>query len=192
MSVRVSCRPSDRLDQRSLRPQEALLVRVQNRNQRDLRNVQSLPQKVDSDQHIEHAKPHVADDLRPLERIDIRMQIVHPDPRFLQVFRQVLRHALRQCRDQNFVSLLRLLVDLSHQVIHLSCHRPYIDRRIQQARRTDDLLRAQKLMVLFIGSRRGGHEQNLVDPFLKLLKPQRPVVLRARQAEPIVHQGRLA
>ena len=61
---------ADRLDQRAFGAQEALLVGVQNRDQRHLRQVQSLAQQVDADDHVVDAEAQVAQDLDPLEGVD--------------------------------------------------------------------------------------------------------------------------
>ena len=56
LAVDVPRRAADRLDQRALRAQEAFLVRVENRDQRHLGNVESFAQQVDADQHVEFAR----------------------------------------------------------------------------------------------------------------------------------------
>ena len=66
MSLAVARRPADGLDQRRLRTQEAFLVRIQDCHQGNLRYVQSLTQKVDAHQHIEHIQTQIADNLRAL------------------------------------------------------------------------------------------------------------------------------
>ena len=71
VAVYVSGRAAHRLDQRGLRTQEAFFIGVQDRHQRDLRNIQALAQQIDAHQHIEHIHAHVPDDLNALQRIDI-------------------------------------------------------------------------------------------------------------------------
>ena len=192
VSLGVSGCSSDRLDQGCLRSQEAFLVGVQDRHQRDLRNVQSFSKKVDPDQDVKHIQAHVADDLRALQGVDVRMQVLHTDPCVLEVFGQILRHPLGQCGDQDLVALRGLFIDLTDQVIHLPRHGANVDRRIQKSGRTDDLLRAKKLMLLFIGTGGCGNEHDLVDLVLELFKLKRPVVLRAGKPEAVIHKGRLA
>ena len=51
-AVRVSCRASDGLNQRSFGSEEALFVSVQDRHQRNLWNIKTLPQQIDTNQHI--------------------------------------------------------------------------------------------------------------------------------------------
>jgi len=52
LAVQVTRRPADGLDQAALGAQKALLVRVQNRHQRHLGDVDALAQQVDAHQHI--------------------------------------------------------------------------------------------------------------------------------------------
>ena len=80
------------------------------------------------------------DDLGPLDRRDIRVQIAHLDARFLQVIGKVLRHLLGQCRDEHPFILLDPQFDLGQQVIDLSRERPNLDLRVQQPGWPDDLL----------------------------------------------------
>ena len=56
--------------------------------------------KVDADQDVEGAEPEVADDLDALDRVDVRMHVADLDAVIVQVFGQVLGHALGQHRDE--------------------------------------------------------------------------------------------
>ena len=67
----VARRAADRLDQRGLAAQEAFLVGVEDRDERDLGQVEPLAQQVDADEHVVVAEPQLADDLDPLERVDL-------------------------------------------------------------------------------------------------------------------------
>ena len=53
------------------RAQEALLVGVEDGDQRDLGQVDALAQQVDADQHVVDAQAQVAQDLHALERVDL-------------------------------------------------------------------------------------------------------------------------
>ena len=80
-TVHVARRPADGLGQAGLAAQEALLVRVQDRHQRAFGDVQPLAQQVDADQHVEHAQAQVADDLDPLQRVHVRVEVPDFDRR---------------------------------------------------------------------------------------------------------------
>ena len=188
MSLSISRRTSDRLDQRGLRSQETFLVRIQNRHQCYFRNVQSLSQKVNSHQHVEHVQSHIADDLGPFQRIDIRVQILDTDARILHIICEILRHTLSQRRHQHLIMLRNLLVNLRYQIINLPLNRTNHNLRIKQSGRSDNLFCPEQFMFFFImgGSRRDEH--HLIDMLLKFLKAQRPVIQRRRQPESIIHK----
>src|SRR3546814_17112634 len=52
-SVESACGAANGLNQRALGTQEAFLVGVEDRDQRDLRNVEALAQQVDADRYVE-------------------------------------------------------------------------------------------------------------------------------------------
>ena len=192
MAVGVSGGTANSLDQRGLGPQEALLVGVDNGDQGDLGYVQALPQKVDSDQNVKDVQAHVADDLGPFEGIYVRVEVFDPDPGLGQVVGQILRHFFGQGGDQHLVVSVSLLADLADQVVDLSFHGAHVDFRIQKARGADDLLGAQKLVLLLIGAGGGGDKQHLVYMSLEFRELQRAVVQRGGQTEAVAHQGLLA
>ena len=80
----------------ALRAQVAFLVGVEDRNQRDLWQVQALAQQVDADHHVVDAEAQVAQDVDPLERVDLGVQVVDLDAHLAQVVGQVLGHPLGQ------------------------------------------------------------------------------------------------
>ena len=76
----------DRLDQARLAAQEALLVGVQDHDERHLRQVEPLAQEVDADEDVVLAEPQVADDLDPLQGVDLGVQVADPEPVLQQVW----------------------------------------------------------------------------------------------------------
>ena len=78
LAVDVARGAADRLDQRRLAAEEALLVGVEDRHQRHLGQVEPLAQQVDADEHVELAQAQLADDLDPLERVDLGVQVARP------------------------------------------------------------------------------------------------------------------
>src|SRR5215217_9133791 len=71
LSVDVAGRPADRLDQRALRPEVPLLVGIEDGDERDLRQIESLAQEVDSDDDVIDPEPEIAQDFDPLKRLDL-------------------------------------------------------------------------------------------------------------------------
>ena len=188
VAMLISGCTADDLDHRSFRAQEALLIRIEDSHERDLRHIETLTQKIDADQHIENARTQVTDDLRALDGRDVRVQIAYLHARFRQEIGEIFRHFLRECRDENALVSLLTLMDLPEQVIHLSFDGTHLDGRIQEPRWPDDLLSQIRLDAHFIRPRRRRHIDDLIDPFGEFVKSQRTVIQRRRQAEAIVDE----
>ena len=139
-AIDVARGAAGRLDQRGFGAQEAFLVGIEDRHQPAFGNVEPLAQQVDADQHVEGAQAQVAQDLDPFDRVDVGMHVADLDALFVQVFGQVLGHALGQGGDQRAVSGLRHAPDLVHHVVDLCLDGPDLDHRVQQAGGADHLL----------------------------------------------------
>ena len=136
----VARRAPDRLDEAALVAQEALLVGVEDRDERDLRQVESLAQQVDADEAVERAHPQVAQDLHALERADVAVQVARLDPLLDEVVGEVLGHLLGERRDEHALVPLDALLDLADEVVDLAVHRPHDDLGVDQPGGADDLL----------------------------------------------------
>src|SRR3954470_14020403 len=192
-TVDVPRRAADGLDQRALRAQESLLVGVEDRDQRHLRQVEAFAQQVDADEHVELAEAQVTDDLHPLHRLDLRVQIAHLHAVFGKVLGQLLRHALGERGDQHALVLLHADADLREEIVDLARRRADDDLRVDEARGPHDLLqdRVAGLLALVI-RRRGGDERGLAHHVLELIEAQGPVVQRRRQAKAVFDEIFLA
>ena len=140
LAVDVARGAADGLDQRGLAAQEALLVGVEDRDQRAFRDVEAFAQQVDADQRVERAKPQVADDLDALDGVDVGVHVAHADALLVQVFGQILGHALGQHGDERAIALARHLADLADQIVDLGAGGAHLDRRVDQPGRADHLL----------------------------------------------------
>ena len=140
LAVDVAGGAADGLNQRRLAAQKTFLVGVEDRDQRAFGNVEALAQQVDADQRVERAEPQVADDLDALDGVDVGMHVAHADALFVQVFGEILGHALGQHGDQRPVAAARHLAHLADQIVDLGARRPHVDRRIDQPGRADHLL----------------------------------------------------
>ena len=107
LRVDVARGAADGLDERGLAAQEAFLVGVENGDQRAFRNVEALAQQIDADQRVEGAEPQIADDLDALQRVDVGVHVAHADALLVQIFGEVLGHALGQHGDQRAVAFRR-------------------------------------------------------------------------------------
>ena len=180
------------LDERGFVAQESLLVRIEDANQRNFRQVEPFPQQVDSHQHVEISGPQSPDDFSPFERFNLRMQITHFDSHFAEVVRQVLGHFFRQRRYQYPLVYLDPAVDFTEQVVNLSCDRTHFQHWIDQSGRPDDLLRHLRRGLQLIGRRGRGNIHDLSYPPFEFLEFQWTVIQRRRQPEPEINQGLLA
>ena len=116
------------------RAQEAFLVRIEDRDQRHLGHVEAFAQQVDADEHVELAEAQVADDLRALHGLDVRVQVAHPHAVLVQVLGEILGHALRQRRDQHALVLLARSLLISDSTSSTwRAHRADLDLRIDEA-----------------------------------------------------------
>ena len=100
LTVRVSRGPSDRLDQRSRRAQEAFLVRVEDAHERHFRQVEALTQEVDADENVELAPPQISKDINAIQSVHVAVKVAHANAQLAVVFGEVLGHPLGQRRDQ--------------------------------------------------------------------------------------------
>ena len=191
-SLGVAGGAADRLDKARLTAQEALLVRVQYRHQRHLRQIKPLAQQVDAHQHIELAQPQIADDLHALQRGHIGVHIAHPDAQGAEVGGQILRHLFRERCDQHALVFLLPRVYLRHKVVYLPDNGAHLHPWVEKPRGADDLLHDLIGLLPLKLAGGGGDEHRLRKASLELLEFQWSVVEGAGQAEAVVHQTLLA
>ena len=91
------------LDERSRRAEKALLIRIENRDERDFGQVESFAQQVDADEDVELAFPEPLQNRHALNRVDVAVQILDADSGLMQIVRQILGRTLRQRRHENAV-----------------------------------------------------------------------------------------
>ena len=113
LAVDVARGAADGLDQRGLGAQEAFLVGVEDGDEAAFGNVEAFAQQVDADQHVEGAEAEVADDLDALQRVDVGVHVAHAHALLVQVFGEVLGHALGEHGDQGAVAGLRAVSRIS-------------------------------------------------------------------------------
>ena len=116
------------------------------------------------------------------------MKITDTDSHIFHILCKILGHSLGESCDQHFVFPGGFFRYFGNQVVYLSFYRAHLHLRIQKTGRTDDLLGAEKLMVVFIISRGSRYKQNLVKFILKFFKTQRAVILGRGQTETIIYQ----
>ncbi len=188
-AVHVSRGAPDRLDERARTAEKPLLVRVEDRDERHLGQVEPLAQEIDPHEHVELAEPQIAKDVDSLERVDVRVQVPHADAELAVVVRQVLRHALGERGHEHALVLLDPDLDLAEQVVDLPGHGAHLDLGIHESRRPDELLDDDPLHLVELVLAGGRRDvDRLAHVVLELLELERPVVERARQTKAVVDQ----
>src|SRR5438105_3861414 len=187
-AVHVPRRAAYRLDQRRLPAQEALLVGVENRDERDLRQVEALAEQVDADEHVVLPQTQLADDLDPLQRVDLGVEVARLHARLEQVVGQVLGHLLRQRRDEHPLAGLLAPADLVQQVVDLVPRRAQLDLRVDEEGRADQLLGDASRVAQLVRPRRRGDEHQLRHLLEELVEAERPVVERRREPEAVLDE----
>ena len=111
----------------------------------------------------------------------------------MQIFGEILGHAFGQHGDQRPVAFLRHLPHLADEIVDLQARGPYLDRRIDQAGRADDLLDEDAAGFIELPwSRRCRNRDALRTHGVPFLETQRPVVHAGGQAETVFGERRLA
>ena len=193
LPVYVARCTSCRLCQTPVAAEEALLVGVEDGNERYFGQVQSLTEQVHPHQDVIDAGPEIVDDLDTVQARHVAVDIGRAYVVVQQVFRQLLRHPFGQRRDKHALFLLGTHDDLVHQVVYLVLRGAHVYLRIEQPRRTDKLFHHDpfRLLQLVVG-RRGRHVDHLMDKAVELLEAQRTVVEGGREAEAVLHEVGLA
>src|SRR5581483_3822478 len=192
-SVQIACAAPDGLNQRSTRTQETFFVRVENGDERHLRQVEPLPQQVDTDQHIKLTLAQIAKNLYPLQRLDFRMHIAATHAHFRVVLGQVFGHAFSQRGYQDTLVTLGSLPNLVQQVVNLSLYGANLHLRVNQSGWPDDLLYYHSAgLCQFVRTGRGRHVDDLIHAIFEFLELQRTVIQCRRKAEAVLDQHALA
>ncbi len=174
---------ADRLDQRGLGAQEALLVGVEDGDEAAFGDVEALAQQVDPDEDVVDPEPEVADQLDALQRLDVAVHVADLEAGLVHELGQILGHPLGERGDERAVALAGGDPGLVDQVVDLVLDRLDLDRRVDQAGRADDLLGEDSAGLLQLPragrSRDGDRLRAHRVPFVE---PQRPVVDAATAA----------
>ena len=182
---------ADGLNKAGLTAEEALLVRIEDRHQRHLGQVETFTQEVNAHQHIELTEAQVADDLHTLQGRHIRVHIPHADTALTEMGGQVLRHPLGEGGHQHTLVALGAGLNFRRKIFDLSFHAADFHAGIEKPRGTDDLLHQIIGAAALIVTGGGGDIDGLSHTLVKLLKFQRAVIKGAGQTETVAHQALL-
>ncbi len=120
LALCITRRTSDRLYERSLAAQESFLIRIQNRDKRNLR-------------YIQFSESQIADDLHSLDRVDVVVHVADFNTHIFHISGQIFCHLFGQRGNQHPLPDRCTLVDLRKQVVDLPFNRTNLDLRVHQA-----------------------------------------------------------
>ena len=180
------------LDQRAIAAQVALLVGVEDADERHLGQVETLAQQVDPHQHVEDAEAQVADDLDALEGVDVAVQVAHLDARLAEVVGEVLGHLLGQRGDQAALlrSMRRRIWAIRSSIWPCDSFTSMVGSTRPVGRMICSTTWVARALLVRAG--RGADVDDLPDHRVPLGEGQRAIVERRRQPKPVLHQRDLA
>ena len=130
LAIDLTGSTTGRLRQTAMTAQEALLVGIEDGNERHFRQVEALAEQIDAHQHVVGAVAKVLQYLDTVQRGHLAMDVGGLYVVVEQVFAQLLGHALGQRGDQHALLFLDALGYLLHQVVYLVLCRPHLYLRV--------------------------------------------------------------
>ena len=78
------------LDERGLAAQEAFLVRIEDADERDFRQIEPFAEQIDPDENVELGRAQPAQNFDALDRVDVAVQVAHFQADIAQIIGQDL------------------------------------------------------------------------------------------------------
>ena len=128
------------LDEAGFVAQESFLIRIQDADEGDFRQVEPFAQEVDSHQDIDFAGAEFAEDFHALDGVHIGMDVFDVQPDVAEVVREVFCGALGEGGDEDALADGDALVAELDGFVYLAVQREEGDFRLQQAGGADELL----------------------------------------------------
>ena len=95
--------------------------------------------QVDSDKDIKLGCSQAAQDLNPLDRIDVSVNVANSQSDVAEVVGEILGRPLRECCDEDALVFLNALLAKLDRFINLALERAQSQGRIEQSGRANDL-----------------------------------------------------
>ena len=89
------------LDQRGLAAEKAFLVGIEDADERDFRQIEAFAEEIDADENVELGRAQPAQDLHPLDGVDVAVQVAHFQADIAQVIGQIFGGAFCQGGDED-------------------------------------------------------------------------------------------
>ncbi|EKE28982.1 MAG: hypothetical protein ACD_2C00257G0001 [uncultured bacterium (gcode 4)] len=188
-SVDIARCSSDYLQKRFRRTQKTLFVSIDNSNEWNFWKIKSLPQQIDSDYHLYLPCSQITQYLKPLQCLNLTMEIWDLDSIWSQIFSKLLWRFLSQSCDKHpFIPLFDFW-DVPHYIIDHEFHVFHLEKRIKKSGRSDNLLNDPGRLFQFKIWRSGGYIDSLSSELLEFWKFQRTILKCARQTEAILDKA---
>ena len=130
LALGISGGTTSSLRQRTFRAKEAFLVSIQDGYQTHLGQIQSLTQKVDTDQHIKFTHTKALQDFHTFHSIHVGMDVARLDFQAIEIGIQLLGHAFGQSGYEHTLVLLHHLMNLINEVVNLIQARTHLNQRV--------------------------------------------------------------
>ena len=181
------------LGEASVASEKTLFVRIHDRHEAHLRQVQSFAEEVDTHQHVDRSVPQFPQDFHSIQRLDVGVDVAAFDAQAFEVLREFLGHSFGQCGHQDALVVGQRFPDLHHQIVDLVVTGTNVNGRIEQPRGANHLLHHHAFGTFELEVRRGGaHVNGLVDDAVKFLVGEGAVVQSGGQSKAMVDQIDLA
>src|SRR5207248_10462817 len=106
LAVHMSRCAARGLNKRRLAAQKSFLIRVENADERNFREIETFTEQIDADQDVEVGGAQSAQDFDALDRVDVAVQIAHFQSNITQIIGEVYGGPFRQrCHENSFISL---------------------------------------------------------------------------------------
>ena len=138
--IDIPCCTPDDLDQAPGIAEEPFLIRIEDADEPDLRDVESFPQEIDPDKHIEFPETELTYDLAAFEGLDFRVKVSGADTLVCEELGEFFSKFLGERGDEYPVTAFYCRFYLTDDVIGLALNRADFYLGIHKTGRADDLL----------------------------------------------------
>jgi len=138
-SFQMPCRAAHGLDQRAGGAQKSLLIRVENRHQRNFGKSRPSRSRL-IPIRTSNSLSQTRQQLHPFQRLDFRVHVAAAHPNLGVIARQVFGHALGKRGYEHAFVPLGTIANLRQQIVNLAFDGPNLNLRIDKAGWPDDLL----------------------------------------------------
>src|SRR4030042_5627540 len=139
LCIDIPCSTPDDLDQAPGVTEEPFLIRIEDTDEPDFRDVEAFPQEIDTDKHIELPEPELPYDLASFEGLDLRMKVSCPYALVCEKLGEFFSKFLGERGDEYAIAPSDGCLHLPDDIVCLALNRPDFYHGVDQAGRADDL-----------------------------------------------------